>query len=161
MPFTPLAVANAFIERHGNGNFIDHMKLQKLTYYAHGWWLAYEADPLLNEAPQVWKFGPVFSSLYRVLAPFGSRAITTPQSASPFSPPPSVDDEKVLGLIDWVWNRYGSFSSLRLSEKTHEPGTPWRELAERNNYNVPKHFQIPNELIAAHFKAEAEKLKAA
>lgn len=162
MTYTPLAVANEFIARHGmKPGGLDHMKLQKLTYYAHGWWLAYEPESLLVEKPEVWKFGPVFGSLYRVLAPFGSRSIAQPQRANPFQEPPRVIDERALGLVDWVWDRYGSHSSMRLSDMTHEEGTPWRVLAEQNGYNVPKNFPIPDDLIAAFFKKEAEKLQAA
>lgn len=161
MTYQPLAVANEFVARHAaETGGIEHMKLQKLTYYAHGWWLAYEADPLLTESPEVWKFGPVFGSLYRVLCPFGARPITEPQRANPFVDPPRVDDERALGLIDWIWNRYGGFSSLKLSDMTHEEGTPWRILAEQNGYNVPRHFAIPNDIIAQHFKEEAAKLQA-
>lgn len=161
MPYTPLAVANTFIARHGGERGIEHMKLQKLDYYAHGWWLAYEPAPLMVEAPEVWKFGPVFDSLYRTLCPFGSRPINAPQRPSPFEGAPIIEDERVIQLVDWIWNRYGAYSSFKLSEMTHEPGTPWHQLAEANSYNVPKHFQIPHELVAEYFKKEAEKLQGA
>lgn len=161
MAYQPLAIANEFVARFGGATGIDHMKLQKLAYYAHGWWLAYEAEPLLTEKPEVWKFGPVFDSMYRVLCPFGSKPIRLPQSPNPFAEPPRVDDERALGLISWIWNRYGAFSSFKLSDMTHEEGTPWRILAEENSYNVPKHFEIPDALIADFFKKEADRLQAA
>ncbi len=73
---SPLALANTFIERHAGSAGITHMKVQKLCYYAHGWWLAFENEPFLTERPQVWKFGPVFASLYAALAHHGSRRST-------------------------------------------------------------------------------------
>src|SRR5271170_5786610 len=61
MPYTPLQVANTFVIRHGEqSRGLDHMKLQKLDYFVHGWWLAYHQERLLTERPQVWKYGPVF-----------------------------------------------------------------------------------------------------
>lgn len=158
--YTPLAVANAFLKRHGQGAGIDHMKLQKLVYYAYGWWLAYEPDPLLVEGPELWKHGPVFASLYATLAPKRSTRITEPQKSVPFSEPPIVpdDDARTNDLIDWIWGRYGQYGSFTLSDMTHAPGTPWQIEAERNSYRVSRHHKIPNQLIAECFKKEAAKL---
>lgn len=158
--YTPLALANAFLARYGSDGGIDHMKLQKLVYYAYGWWLAYEKEPLLIEGPELWKHGPVFSSLYAVLAPNRSNTITAPQRNTPLKPPPLIsdNDEKALGLVDWIWERYGQFGSFRLSDMTHAPGTPWQIEAARNNYRVSRHHKIPDELIADCFRKEAEKL---
>ena len=64
VPYTPLALANTFVARYGATRTLDHMKLQKLAFYTYGWWLAYNPNPILTEAPQVWKYGPVFGSLY-------------------------------------------------------------------------------------------------
>lgn len=40
VPYTPLAVANCFLEKFGENGGIEHMKLQKLVYFSYGWWLA-------------------------------------------------------------------------------------------------------------------------
>lgn len=158
--YTPLALANAFLDRHGNEGGIDHMKLQKLVYYAYGWWLAFEAEPLLTEGPELWKHGPVFSSLYFTLSPKRSVRISEPQKATPFSEPPMVnaDDQQTLELVDWVWGQYGQFGAFALSDKTHAKGTPWQIEAERHQYRVPSHHKIPDKLIAECFKEEARKL---
>ena len=161
MAYTPVAVANEFVERYGKERGIEHMKLQKLTYYAYGWWLAFEDDPLMIEGPEVWKFGPVFSSLYNVLAPFGSKPINEAQRAVPWGETPRVraEDEHTLSVLDWIWKRYGGASSFTLSDETHKPGTPWQLEAERKGYNVPRHHRIPDTLIKECFKAEAAKLE--
>jgi uncharacterized phage-associated protein len=68
VPYSPLALANEFIVRFKPGEGIEHMKLQKLVYCANGWWLVFNPNqPLVNKAPEVWKFGPVFPSLYHVM----------------------------------------------------------------------------------------------
>ncbi|QIE54163.1 hypothetical protein G5B40_01095 [Pikeienuella piscinae] len=65
--YSPLAVANEFIALGiAEGKPIEHMKAQKLVHFAHGFSLARDT-PILNECPQVWKFGPVFSTLYQDL----------------------------------------------------------------------------------------------
>ncbi|MGI9346016.1 MAG: Panacea domain-containing protein, partial [Gammaproteobacteria bacterium] len=58
-----LAVANFFI---GLEPGVSHLKLQKLTYCAYGWYFIDFPDtnhPLVNEPVRAWKFGPVFHNL--------------------------------------------------------------------------------------------------
>lgn len=137
------------------------MKLQKLVFYAYGWWLAYHDAPLTNEAPEVWRYGPVFSSLYSALAPNGMEPITQPQRAVPIGSPPIVpaDEEEVRSMLEWVWSRYGKYSAGRLSDLTHAEGTPWQQEAAAHNYRVPKHHPIPDERIKEYFQAAAKKLE--
>ena len=156
VPYSPLAIANEFIGNFAGSNGIEHMKLQKLVYCAHGWWLATHepSEPnLVNESPQVWKHGPVFDSLYRVLRVFGRAPITEPQSSTPFDEPTRVDndDESANQLIRWTWNRYGHLSSFALSDLTHKQGTPWSRIAKEHNYRVPQHMEIPDEYIREEF----------
>ncbi len=152
-PYTPLAFANEFV-RLSAPNGIQHMKLQKLTYYAYGWWLAYYPEPILSEAPQVWKHGPVFESMYHALKHNGNDPILYAESSTPVNAPPFIDDgdSEVRELVDWVWAKYGSYGSLYLSERTHEKGTPWQKSAAALQYRIPYGYQIPDETIRAYFK---------
>lgn len=155
IPYSPLAIANSFISRFQHGIGIEHMKLQKLVYCANGWWLAFHPQqPLVNEAPQVWKFGPVFPSLYKVLRVYGRAPIKTVQSRSPFDPPDTVDDNDAdtHRLIDWVWSRYGHLSSFALSDMTHRKGTAWYRVASERNFVVPEGLGIPTEYISEEFR---------
>lgn len=163
MPYTPLQIANSFVAQFGNCGGISHMKLQKLVFYSYGWWLAYDADPLMNEGPEVWKFGPVFSSLYNVMSPFGSNPFTATQRDRPFVPAPliSEEDNRTNELISWVWDRYGGLSSFTLSDETHKPGTPWQTEAAKYNYCVPLHHKIPDAVIKDYFSRQAQGLHAA
>lgn len=156
VPYTPLAVANEFIDRHGEPYGLEHMKLQKLVYCSYGYWLGHYGltnARLTSEGPQIWKFGPVFPSLYHALKLFGRREIDAPQSASPFGTPDRVDegDREVLNLIDWVWDRYGHMTSFSLSDLTHRPGTPWHRVAQENNFRVAQNTPIPDEYIHEEF----------
>ena len=158
-PYRPLAVANEFIMAAASEG-ADHMKLQKLVYYVHGWWLKYYEDSIISEAPQVWQHGPVFKSLYHALKHFGSAPIRLLQNDNPFSMVPRIDefDRDVLNLVSWVWGRYGGYSSFDLSEMTHAPGTPWRRMAETHHWAVPRNTDIPADLIREAFQKEAEDL---
>ncbi len=159
MAYTPLALANTFVAHHGGINGISHMKLQKLAFYAYGWWLAYNSEPLLTEAPEVWKFGPVFDSLYGALRPFGSAPIAKPV-APPFGDATQIPPSDTLALqwVDWVWNRYGHLSALQLSDMTHEVGTPWQVEAAAKEYRVPRHHTIPDATTKRYFQGLAADL---
>lgn len=155
-PYTPLAFANEFIAKAGLAGVV-HMKLQKLVYMCYGWWLVAHDEPIINEAPQVWKHGPVFKSLYNVLASHGHRSITTVQSRFFTESPDRVDgdDDEAHRLVDWVWEKYGTYSQYYLSDLTHQPGSPWQQTAARFDYSVPFNTAIPNDVIAAHFRGIA------
>lgn len=157
--YTPLSLANTFIARHGGEHGIQHMKLQKLAYYTYGWWLSHYATPILNEKPQVWKYGPVFKSMYKTLNVFGAAPIKEPQTYTPFENPTIIDDEAALNLIDWVWKRYSPYSATTLSDMTHKPGTPWRKIAEEKHFCVPENYEIPDEMIKEYFVAQTKELR--
>jgi uncharacterized phage-associated protein len=153
-PYRPLALANNLTRWHGYEDGIDHMKLQKLVYLAHGWWLAYHDAPVVSERPQVWRYGPVFPSMYRALSPFGSRPIRFPVRDAPFGPTPDIDenDNETRQLLDWVWSRYGGLTAIQLSDLTHEFGSPWRTIAQEHNYRIPNNFEMPDDLIRNYFR---------
>jgi uncharacterized phage-associated protein len=156
VPYTPLAIANGFIEQFGTQSGIEHMKLQKLVYCSYGWWLAghgMDAVRLTDEGPEIWKHGPVFSSLYRVLRVFGSEPIRVPQSVTPFRDPDRVsdDDDEVQSIVTWIWGRYGHLSGFALSDLTHRPGTPWHRVASENNFRVAFNTEIPDQYIFEEF----------
>ena len=159
MAYTPLALANTFLKRHGDEGGIEHMKLQKLCFYAYGWWLVDHDKPLLVEGPEVWKFGPVFSSLYSALAMYGRQPISKPQKML-FGDAKLIqsDDKDARNLVDMVWEQYGERSSFDLSNETHKEGTPWQIEAAKHDYKVPMHHRIPDKLIKKYFVREAQKL---
>ncbi len=157
MAYAPLSLANYFIRASASAG-AEHMKLQKLVYCAHGWSLvdmqSSKATSIVNERPQVWQYGPVFPSLYKVLKVFGRNPIVTPQSDNPFADPPLVtpDDAQTIKLLNWVWERYGGLTSFQLSEMTHKPDTAWFRTAQQYDFKVPQGLNIPDELVGREFK---------
>lgn len=154
MAYPALKVANELLAKHGD---VSHMKLQKLLYYANGWWLATEGAPLLNEPPQVWRFGPVFRWLYSSLSRFGHSQIGGPVPIGPFGggDRPTLENEdgveRVRRLLDWIWAEHGAKDAIQLSEETHAPGTPWRKIAEKHNFRVPQNTPIPPQMDWEYF----------
>lgn len=156
MPVRPIAVANEFVRQFGATNDLDHLKLQKLTYFAQGWWLVGRGDELLVERPQVWRYGPVFKSLYNALSGRGREPIRELAGSNPFAdtPTPTLDGagrEKQRELVTWIWAEYGNLTGPQLSDMTHALDTPWRKIAEKRQFRVELDTEIPEKLDWEYF----------
>lgn len=163
MAYDAKSVANFFLSlAKSEGEAISPMKLQKLVYYAHGWYAGYTGKPLINERVEAWQYGPVIPSLYHEFKHCGAGPITS--LATDFVdmeievvPPPA--DAGVQKFLQNVWTSYGRFTGIRLSEMTHAPGGPWEQTWKEAA--GAKGADIPFERIAEHFKAAAAKVKQA
>jgi uncharacterized phage-associated protein len=154
--YAPIDIANTFLDKFGKDRGgIDHMKLQKLVYCFHGWWLAYKGTSKLAELPEVWQYGPVFPSMYHELKIYGIEPIVEPVKASPFddeAPKVPDNDKDCHKLIDWVWKRYGHLSGMALSDMTHKEGTAWRKVAEERQFRVPKGLSLDDKYVREEFE---------
>lgn len=163
-----VAIANEFLKMQG-GRALTQMQLQKLVYFAHGWNLALNGEPLVDEAPEAWTYGPVFPDLYEHTKFFGKAPIgrlITPDddevarffTRSKSSRPAYMANvsERESAIIRHVWKRYGSLSGPRLSALTHQPGTPWFETyRDGKGKNKP----INAELIKGHYDQLAQRAR--
>ncbi|WP_296017859.1 type II toxin-antitoxin system antitoxin SocA domain-containing protein [uncultured Agrobacterium sp.] len=158
MSYRPVQIANEIIARFGAAGDISPMKLQKLLYFANGWYLALRGEDLINERPQVWRYGPVFKSAYRTFNKYGSSPITSPEPASPFGGAPDMVeniDQQLEQYLNWVWSEYGHKSGPALSDETHRVGTPWQQIAQSSGYVVPENTVIPAQADHEYFSSLA------
>lgn len=120
---TPLSVANRFIElAHANNESISNMKLQKLVYFAQGFYAALNnGAPLFEENFEAWKYGPVMPQLYHKFKVYFAGTIP---AQHPFQ---TSDDltENESKVVDWVFSNLGNLSAMRLSDISHKTGSPW------------------------------------
>lgn len=166
MGYPVKAIANAFLDfAEADGVRLSPLKLQKLVYIAHGWHLAINDAPLVDdEFPEAWQYGPVYPSLYHEFKEFGRGSITS--RATDFqrdgSGPldfqvvvPSVDpsDDNTNEFLKTVWSKYGGFSGFALSEATHKDGTPWSDV--RAESGGTRNADIRDELVKAHYRSLA------
>lgn len=124
MPYDARAIANEFLKL-ADGRPINQMWLQKLVYIAHGWNLAINGEPLVEDRVEAWDGGPVFRIIWNHFRDWGRNAkngLLGKPSGKPFKADLS-DSERAI--IKHVWKRYGDYSGRELSELTHEEGTPW------------------------------------
>jgi uncharacterized phage-associated protein len=136
--------------------------LQKLVFYAHGWSLALTGEPLIFNRIEAWDYGPVIPDLYQVFKKYGNEAIIAPaqewvfRDRKIFLTTPTVegspqDSERVSAqkIIERVWQLYGRFTAVRLSNATHAPGTPWEKVYKSGQRNI----LIPNPIIKTYFES--------
>ena len=144
------AIANHILDMaKEQGRDITVMQLLKLIYIANGWSWALLGKQLVRDPVEAWQYGPVYPSVYRDFRRFGGQPIREKSAmlngALPYSC--RLDDQQ-RELLDSTVRHYGSLHAFRLSEMTHEPGTPWSQIREGNG----AYTEIPQKLIRAHFE---------
>jgi uncharacterized phage-associated protein len=153
--YSAATIANYFIDRaRKGGKSIDQMKIQKLVYYAHGWYLAMTSEPLIDEQIEAWRFGPVVPSLYRALKHCGNQAVK--QAIQPAEP--DLLPFEVQSFLDRIWNLYSHLTGIQLSNLTHQNGSPWSRTAKRYGFRIPSNQPLDNELLRGHFVGLKQKL---
>jgi len=161
-PTSAMAVANWFLNRAKNEpNFpaVDQLKLYKLVYYAHAWYLGNKCGPLFDEDIEAWPHGPVVRDLYiefkgagrGPIKDLGTRFATHDGQLEIVTPVYAGDLEPYL---ESVWNSYKKHSGIQLSNATHAPGEPWTLVAEKRDLSGKP--TIPNELIEQVYSAKVE-----
>ena len=114
---------------HG-GEGLSNLKLQKLVYYAQGFYSALYDKPLFEDAIEAWMHGPVVSELYRKYKAYGAAAIPAPTE---FDINCLSRDEQEL--LHEVFSVFGQFSAWKLRDMTHEE-PPWIKH-EKNAEMIP------------------------
>lgn len=121
-------IANYFILRgiedcDTGGEYITHLKLQKLLYFSQAWYLGIFGESLFEEPIQAWIHGPVCPDVYHELKSYDWHPIEKQYGESVRGAP------QVLDLLEEVWMEYGIFSAKELERMTHED-PPWIEARE-------------------------------
>ena len=157
---SPLAVANYFIKKSlDSGELLTNMKLVKLVYIAHGWYLGLTNEPLISEGAEAWKHGPVVPTVYYNFRTYGGQPIT--QLASNTTPSGQVSyfplsEPKLSEFLDRIWDVYSHYSAVELSAMTHQESSPWYETWHKKGGSENFGVVIPNDSIEHHYKALAE-----
>lgn len=102
-----------------DSEYITNLKLQKLLYYAQGYYLAKTNTPLFKEEFLAWDHGPVIRKIYDKYKINGSKGIEYDEDFI-------VDiDEQTESILQYVYNEYGKYTAWKLRDMTHEE-TPWK-----------------------------------
>ena len=101
-------------------NGICHLKLQKLLYYAQGFYLALFEQPLFKSQIEAWRQGPVCPEVYYEYKKNGGNLISAPKDFEPTS----VFSQEQIEFLDEVYEVFGQFSTWKLRNMTHDE-PPW------------------------------------
>ena len=160
-PATFAEVANEFLRlAETEGKTIDQMKLQKLLFYAHAWYLAYNKAPLFENDVEAWPWGPVVRDAYMQTRDYGrspvSEALYSLSRDGGFDiiTPLGVSDD-LKPFIKSVWDVLKKYNGVQLSNSTHAPGEPWTIISEK--IGTDSKPTIPNDLIQRVFEAKIAK----
>ena len=141
MQYTARNIGDWFIQRaiqdvnSNGGEYITHLKLQKLLYFAQGCYSAMEGHALFNEKIYAWTHGPVVKSLYPEFKSYADHGITRYRKVT--------IDKHTEAILEEVYRVFGQYSAWALREITHEQG-PWKETLLNE--------EIPLELITDYFR---------
>jgi uncharacterized phage-associated protein len=154
------SIANHILWRaNRDAKDISPLKLQKMMYFLHGWYLAITGDSLIDEGFIRWQYGPVVPSVYHALKDYRSLPIDDyikQYHAQSDDFVPLFVDTKVLPkfneILERVWSQYSEFSATQLSSMSHEAGGPWSRTMPND--------KISDDLIKEYFVQLAYKNEA-
>ena len=145
-PLPTLSVANWFVDKaKSEGQEITVMKLQKLTYYAHGWCLKLFGQPLVDQYVQAWRWGPCFPDIYDAGGIYGSGPVTE-EIPQPWNFWGEIfPDDNRIPLLEEVWRVYGGYTACQLARCVNREGGPWHVTIQNNPGR--KNMNIDEQLI--------------
>lgn len=116
---------------------INNTKINKLLYAVYGMYLACCNQEILSEQPKYFPYGPVFPRVYRKYDELKGLKIDL------------TDNVELSQIINLVIKIFGKISAGKLSTWSHEYGSPWDLMRQReskygeslNPFEVRKYFR--------------------
>ena len=145
-PATADMVANYIIcYFQKKGEEITHLKLQKLLYYAQGWYLAIFDEPLFDNELQAWIHGAVEPRLYRRFKKYQWDPLTEKVVC------PKFEGTDVRRFLNKLLKVYGHLTARQLEMKIHGE-SPWLNARKGLDEFEAGEKVISHEDMKAHFK---------
>ena len=160
MTYDARAVANFFLDRGAaNGCPVTIMSLLKILYFAHAWHLAKTDQPLVGQPFEAWKHGPVSRVVYEQFKGLGSkpildRAKVINVETATFEPASYGNiDPTTAKFLEHIFDYYSQYHPYKLSDLTHEEGSPWDSVWTEATRKAVPGMVISNDSIRAWFRA--------
>lgn len=123
---------------------LNTTKVQKLLFIAYGIYLTAKDQPLVDETPKAWPYGPVFPKTrknvdYGIVQHIDDNDFDTIRS-----------DDYVTTLFNEIIKAHAKTSATQLSEWSHNEGSPWHRV--RNKPNFKWNDPIPDKYIKDYFR---------
>lgn len=145
---TVFDVASELIERSGGS--IETVKLQKLCFYAFGWYAHLTGEPLFGETFYAMPKGPVVGELLSAHAQQRSVDLEMIEDQREAREDEREEqDAYKTAVLDAVWAAYGSESSWDLVELTHQERV-WDD-AWKSRRPGTKRGDLPRDAVIDYF----------
>lgn len=143
-PISAYDVANFFLyldEFEDGSEGISNLKMQKLVYYAFGFYAALYDAYLFEDSIEAWQYGPVVPTLYehykardygRSPISFDKEVVAEQGSDKLFATFSAGQRQ----FMKEVFDEFGQYSAWRLRDMTHEE-RPWMVHIRKGNCTIP------------------------
>lgn len=153
------AVANAILlEAWNRGHEISNLKLQKLLFLCHSFYLIKTRHfSLVRGQFEAWQYGPVHREVYDAFKEHAEKPIRNlAESLNPITgekKPLNIPDcQEIKDTILDVVRFYGGWSAGQLVELTHKKDGPWDYVVKSAAHEANMGLRISNEIIMDRFK---------
>jgi uncharacterized phage-associated protein len=131
-----------YFQEHGEP--LTNLKLQKILYYAQGWYLALHNKPLFTDKIEAWVHGPVIPNAYHSFKQYGYGLINE-------SPEPPSLTKETNDHLNEIIDVYGSYSAFELEHLTHQTA-PWKKARGQLAIDCPSNTEISLDEMKNYFK---------
>ncbi len=156
-PYDARAVANFLLDLAGSRHIpLTQMSLLKLIYFAHGWYLSKTGKRLVEQDFEAWQYGPVVKVVRDAFGGAGKDPITTRAEkldifsgrCTTVASALAAEDARFVATI---FDAYHVHDAWKLSNMTHETGSPWDQLWNAAEPVGRLALRIKDEEIKSHF----------
>ena len=155
----PKAIANLILDVGLKlGRKPSNLSINKIAYFAHGYYLAKFGKPLIDAKIEAWEYGPVFREIYHEFKKCGDKPVTF--YARDFNP--ETDEVEVVKwelpieeevFVREVVESYLQMSAGYLIRLSHLEDGPWH-CAWHHEGRVNPGMEISNDAILQHFSEQ-------
>jgi uncharacterized phage-associated protein len=128
---------------------VSNLKLQKLTYYAEAWYLAFENKSLYSDRIEAWIHGPVIPTVFKEYRDYRWAPLQRPATR------PSADAD-IIEHLNMVLDTYGKFSAQELERLTHSEA-PWTKAREGYAPDEPANTEIDRRGMKLYYRSLVER----
>jgi uncharacterized phage-associated protein len=161
-PYDARAVANFLLDYAAEKRMeVTLLWLQKVIFYAHGWYLSKKEQPLVQQEFEAWEYGPVVRVLYDAFKGSGREPLPPSTRAKRFdvidNTYKEIDDqldEEAKLFLRKIFDAYSLVPAFDLSDETHVVGSPWDQIWNAPNGSVTVGMKVSNDEIRKWFKGK-------
>ena len=130
---------------------VTQMKLQKLLYYAQGYYLAEYGTPLFKEKIYAWDHGPFIKEVYAAYCNHGRNEIIDYDTEN------NVNVE-YLPFLSKIYDRFGKYTAYQLRNMTHSE-TPWKSTEQKKEIKLSIIESFFNKVVESEFIKNIKELE--